>query len=319
MLGDPAAPLLDVEVSLVNTSNRELLRACLRSLPEACAGLRWHATVVDNASADGSAEMLASDFPWAGVIRNSRRLGFSANHNQIVSPLVGSGSARYVLILNEDTELDPGCVRTLVELGDAHADVGIAGPAIRGTDGAGQPSWFRFPGVIEQVRATLLPGRPPEAGGSTGWLNGSCLLVRTRALAEAGSLDESFFIFYEDTDLALRFQRRGWRSLLCQKATIVHHGHQTVSQPALGSAMERQMLRSRYLYFRKHHGRVGAAAVATLVRGALLLRAAKASVVGLVGADRSEVRNGALLLRLAGYDPATVLPHERSALGAEYG
>src|ERR1700716_785682 len=74
--------VLEVEISLVNTNNRALLNACLASLPEACAGLNWHVTVVDNESRDGSAEMVATEFPSARLIRNAKRLGFGANHNQ---------------------------------------------------------------------------------------------------------------------------------------------------------------------------------------------------------------------------------------------
>ena len=94
-----AADLLDVEISLVNTNNRALLQACLASLREACVGLNWHVTAVDNESRDGSTEMVAKEFPAARLIRNTRRLGFGANHNQVLGPALGSG-IRYALILN---------------------------------------------------------------------------------------------------------------------------------------------------------------------------------------------------------------------------
>src|ERR1700737_1865242 len=114
-----AADVLEGEISLVNTNNRALLNACLASLPEACAGLNWHVTVVDNESLDGSAEMVATRFPTAQLIRNAKRLGFGANHNQVLVPALES-HVRHVLILNEDTELDPGSVRELVAFADQH-------------------------------------------------------------------------------------------------------------------------------------------------------------------------------------------------------
>jgi GT2 family glycosyltransferase len=310
----PDAPL-DVEVSLVNTNNRELLRSCLGSLLGACEGLRWHATVVDNASQDGSAEMVAADFPWAQVLRNEVRLGFSANHNLVLGPVIASRSARYVLVLNEDTELDPGSVGALVSHCDGRPETGIAGPAIRGSDARPQASLFRFPGVLEALWSTLRPRREPIAGGDGGWLNGSCLLIRTEALRQVGSLDDRFFIFSEDTDLAIRCRRAGWQSVLCDAAGIVHHGHQTVSQPALGSVMERQMVRSRYLYFRKHHGRGAAVLVTTLVRSGLLLRGVWALTQAAFRGGPSDQKTGALLLELARYNPRTVLPHEVAAGG----
>jgi GT2 family glycosyltransferase len=267
-----AADLLDVEISLVNTNNRALLQACLASLWEACGGLNWHVTVVDNESRDGSAEMVAKDFPASRLIRNANRLGFGANHNQVLVPALESG-ARYVLILNEDTELDPGSVRGLVAFADQHERLGAVGPAIRGADGARQPSYLPFPTVLGQFWSCLRPGRPPRSPTRGGWLNGSCVLLRCEALRQVGSLDERFFIFFEDTDLGERLRHAGWESAVCEAATIVHHGHMTVALASAGSVWEWQMLRSQYLYFCKHRGRLTGLLLSRLVRSALLIRA----------------------------------------------
>jgi GT2 family glycosyltransferase len=299
----------DIEISLVSTDNRELLEACLRSLPAACEGLAWHVTVVDNASTDGTAEMMARDFPEAQLLRNEARLGFSTNHNRVIRPVVEDGGARYVVVLNEDTELAPGSMATLVAYADAHPRSGVVGPAIYGTDGERQPSHFPFPGMGSQVGYALLPGREPRQVKGDGWLNGSCLLVRVSALKEIGLLDDRFFIFFEDTDLGYRMRAHGWSSDQVEDARILHHGHMTVSQPALGSAMERQMLRSRYLYFEKHHGRSRAWLVATGVRGAFWLRAAKAWAEESVSRERDHPTAG-ILAGLAKYNPGA--PEDRS-------
>ena len=303
-------PELDVQISLVNTDNRQLLQKCLASLPAACEGITWRATVVDNASSDGSGEMIASDHPWANVLRNDVRLGFSANHNQIIVPAVESLQARYVLILNEDTELEPGAVAELVRFCDADARCGAAGPVIVGPDGLVEPSLFPFPSVSSEFRASLLPGRPGDGPAPTGWLNGSCVLARADALREVGPLDERFFIFFEDTDLCVRLARAGWTVRLCERARIVHLGHQTVSKRPLGDSMERQMLRSRYLYFCKHEGRLRARLVKGLVRIAFAARATKALLGGVVARDSGERDLASLLWRLARYDPEERLPHE---------
>lgn len=306
------ADRLDVEVSLVNTSNRELLARCLASLPAACEGLKWHVTVVDNASDDGSAEMVARDYPWAELIRNERRLGFSANHNKVLVPALADDGPEFVVVLNEDTELDPASMRAMVDYCRRHRDVGVVGPVIRGTDGNVQPSYFRFPTVGEQFWSALRPGvERPNASGP-GWLNGSCLVIRTAALREIGALDDGFFIFYEDTDLGIRLHRAGWRSVIDESATMLHHGHSTVSTPALGSAMERQMIRSRYLYFRKHDGRTAAAALDLVVRLGYLARALKAMLAGVATRDGEERRHAEMLLALTRYNPREALPHEGS-------
>jgi N-acetylglucosaminyl-diphospho-decaprenol L-rhamnosyltransferase len=310
-----AAPL-DVEVSLVNTNNRDLLRACLASLPEAAGALTWHATVVDNASDDCSPEVVRLEFPWARLIENPQRVGFSANHNQVIGEVVGHDSARYVLVLNEDTELEPGSLEELVSFADREGRVGAAGPRLVEKDGREQVSYFRFPAVLEQFWSTLRPGQPPRRAETAGWLNGSCLLVRTEAFRRVGPLDARFFIFFEDTDLGLRLHRTGWRSAVCESSRVVHHGHQTVSQSGVGTHMERQMLRSRYLYFRKHHGRHTAALVVALVRMALGVRAAKAFLTGSITRDGGERRLAGFLWGLARYDPVVPLPHESVATGA---
>lgn len=308
VMGPPAegAPY-DVWVSLVNTNNRDLLVRCLRTLPDACSGLSWAVTVVDNASDDGSAEAVESEFPDANVVRNRRRLGFSANHNLVIRPILQDRTARYVLILNEDTELDPNSVMMLVKLCDADPSVGAAGPGITGIDGTIQPTLAPYPSVLREFRATL---RPSHAPTSAGWLNGSCVLARTAALEEIGLLDERFFIFFEDTDLGARLTRAGWRSLLVPSAHILHHGHVTVSRPSFGSAMERQMLRSRYLYFLKHHRPFEASAVSALVRLGLLARAMKAALSAVADKDPMERHQARLLLGLARYNPRTPLAHE---------
>jgi N-acetylglucosaminyl-diphospho-decaprenol L-rhamnosyltransferase len=222
--------------------------------------------------------------------------------------VLGDDSARYVLILNEDTELEPDAVTRLVRFSDQRREVGVAGPEIYRSDGSRQPSYFRFPRLTAQIRNALLPARPPRRGIRHGWLNGSCLLLRTAAIRDVGPFDERFFIFYEDTDLGYRMAKSGWESTVVEAARIVHHGHQTVSRPALGSAMERQMLRSRYLYFRKHCGRWAADVMSLGVRLALVGRAAWSLVTS---AGRGEGRRQArLLTQLARQSPRVPLAHE---------
>ena len=301
---------VDVHVSLVNTNNRDLLRRCMNSLPAACAGLHWTVSVVDNMSTDGSAEMLQRHFPDTRLLQNTRRLGFSANHNQVLVPVVRDASARFVMVLNEDVELDPGSVGAMVNFCDEQPQVGECGPRIRGTDGVEQASGFVFPTVLGEFTQSIRPGRTPGLRSTGGWLNGSCLVIHVECLRNVGTLDERFFIFFEDTDLSLRLLQVGYQTAICPTAKVLHHGHQTVSQPALGSAMEKQMVRSRYLYFHKHHGRSRAWLVALLVRVALMARAAKAAGLAAIRRDAAERRKFRLLLGLASYNPAVPLPHE---------
>jgi GT2 family glycosyltransferase len=304
----------DLVISVICTNNRGALETCLEALPDAAAGTRWRATVVDNASTDGTAAMVREQFPWATLISNSSRLGFSANHNKTLVPLIDDSSARYGLILNDDTILDPGSLALMVAEMDSTADIGALGPRIRGTDGVPQDSLLAFPAPLAAAVDALRPGRfTALPAGRPGWLNGSCVMLRLQALRAVGTLDERFFIFFEDTDLGLRLLRGGWTSKLSRDAGMVHLEHSTVSMPALTSAMARQMTRSQWLYLRKHHGPVAAAYGAAVGRLAFGLRALKASVAGRVRRDGEERARAVHLLALARYSPTQPLEHEAVA------
>lgn len=304
--------MYDVWISVVCTNNRGALAQCLTALPGACAGLKWRATVTDNAGEDGTSHMVKERFPWADLLRNERRLGFAANHNRLLARVVVDGAARFVLILNDDTIFDENALSAMVREMDARPRLGALGPQLRGLDGRPQQSLFRFPSLLEFVLGALSPGREPARPHGDGWLNGSCVLLRTEALREVGLLDERFFIFYEDTDLGLRLHQAGWPSALARAGSMVHLEHQTVSVPALNSVMARQMRRSQWLYVQKHEGRLAAAALEVVTRTALLARALKAVLKGRRSAAAAEREKAHHLLELARYRVSVALPHERS-------
>jgi GT2 family glycosyltransferase len=175
-----------------------------------------------------------------------------------------------------------------------------------GANGEDQPSLVPFPRPYFDFFQMLF-GSDKPSDISAGFPVGSCVLIRVEALHAVGLFDEQFFIFFEDTDLGRRLRDAGWEIALAQGARIVHHGHQTVSRRESGGDMDRQMLRSRYLYFRKHRGVSTATIVDIGSRLALALRAAKA----LVERDRAHARH---LLELARYNPRVPLPVERDSL-----
>jgi GT2 family glycosyltransferase len=301
---------LDVHLSIVNTDNRDRLGACLASLDAGCAGLHWQTTVVDNASRDGSAELVETAYPGIGVIRNERRLGISANHNAALRRVVDAETARYVLAMHEDIELTPGSVTRLVEHCDAHRRTGAAGPQL--VDGSNLPieSTRRFPNPRRTVLRTFYPRLPrPEQTGAL-WLDAPCTLFRVAALRQVGLFDERFFGYFEEVDLAVRLLRAGWTSELCADATVVHHAHGTWGRNDLRVEAELRTLRSGYLYYRKHWGAPRALAVSSLVRVALLTRAGKAAAAGALTSDPGERRNGRYLLSLARFNPRKPLPLE---------
>ncbi|MDQ5826022.1 MAG: glycosyltransferase family 2 protein, partial [Chloroflexota bacterium] len=133
----------DLSIVILSWNVRELLATCLRSLP-AAAGDWWEHTevlVVDNASADGSTEMVRRDFPGARLVALPRNLGFSGGNNAGIRAAQG----KYVLLLNPDTVARPGSITTLAEYMEAHETSGIVGPRLLNPDGSMQPSRRRFP------------------------------------------------------------------------------------------------------------------------------------------------------------------------------
>jgi GT2 family glycosyltransferase len=289
-------------------NNRDLLRRCLRSIPAACGSLRYDVCVVDNMSTDGSAGMVADCFPDVSLTVNSSRRGFSANHNQTLVPAMRSRSHDFVCILNDDTELAPGCLEALVRTCRDDPSVGMAGPVIRGADGRRQASLFRFPTLRREIVQNWL--RRSCEVPSDGWLNGSCLVLSLDALRSVGPLDERFFLFYEDADLSRRLADRRLESAVVPDATIVHLGHATISNPEFGHAMELQMLRSTYLYYEKHFGRRYAAAAVFVARTTYAARAVKAAVLDALLHRSEDRRKRDLMVSLLRYDPRAPLAHE---------
>jgi GT2 family glycosyltransferase len=304
----------DVEVSVVNHQNRDLLRACLASLPAACTGLDWHVTVIDNVSDDGSVEMLAQDFAHVGVVANQVRRGFGSNHNQVLRPLVATRSARYALILNDDTLLRPGAVTAMVNLMDASPRLGAVVPTV--VDGRGRVAASRlsYPSVRSAIRHDLTD-RTEEADPERGWLQGCCILLRITALVRVGAFDERFFLFYEDTDMSRRLVDAGWSLGTCPDATVVHYGHASVFKPDMVEVTPKQGLRSRYLYFAKHLGPRRARLISLAGRAVLLARATRSGTRAALRHDQAGLSRARSLLALARLDPRRPLPPEARAWG----
>lgn len=307
---------VDVAISIVSHDSPDALLACLRSLPDACGSLAWTATVVLNVPADLPAR-LDEEFPWARLVRNDHPVGFAANHNAVVAPVVAEDSARYVLVLNDDTVVAPGAVASLVERADSRQRVGALGPALVWPDGTPQPSLYSFPSVGRTLLSTVVPriGSCVPMEDGAGWLGGACLLLRVTALREVGLFDTRYFLFFEDVDLSRRLLDHGWASEVWPGAATVHAAHQTVSRADLSFAMECQMLRSSYLYHRRYHGPAVARTVSAVARATFLSRAAVRLLASLVRGgpdDRAVARRNA---RLAAYRPTQELPHELVAAG----
>jgi N-acetylglucosaminyl-diphospho-decaprenol L-rhamnosyltransferase len=271
----------DLSVIVVSYNTRDLLRRCLQSLAEAAnEGLSLHTIVVDNASPDGSAAMVAAEFPSVELVRNERNLGFAAATNIGLK----RANARYLLLLNPDTEVKAGALPALVSFMDAHPRAAVAGPSLVYGDGTPQHSCFRFPTLAMQfldlfplhhrLLNSRLNGRYPLDQKTPFEVDhplGACMIIRPRVLEQVGLLDEGFFIYCEEVDWCWRAKKAGWRVYCVPEAVIVHHSGQSTRQFA--DKMYVELYRSRYRLFAKHYGPVRQVAVRLIIRLGLAKRA----------------------------------------------
>jgi N-acetylglucosaminyl-diphospho-decaprenol L-rhamnosyltransferase len=266
----------DLSVSVVSYRTPAPLRECLKALERERSLLEMDVTVVDNASGDGSAEMVAADFRWVHLIRNDRNLGFGAAHNQAMRLANG----RCLLILNSDTTPAVGALRTLVEFLDGHPNVAVAGPRLRYPDGRVQPSRRRFPTIATLLfestqvqrfwpenavlRRYYVADRSDDEPQDVDWLVGACLCVRASAAAEVGLFDERFFMYSEELDWCRRFRAAGWHIAYVPEAEVTHLEGAS-ARLDLG-ARDRFLQASKLQYATKWHGpRVAGALRAYLV------------------------------------------------------
>ncbi len=258
-------PLLSVII--LNWNGRDLLRNCLRSVQDNISMFqRFNVStfqrsnvetfVVDNASSDGSAEMVRAEFGDVRLIVNAENLGFARANNVGIRASRG----RYVLLLNNDAVALPGALAGLTAFMEVHGDAGAVGPRLLCPDGSLQP--YAFGGdptigyLVRRGVNRLLCGRPLH-DWATGvvqpvdWVSGACLMVRREAIAQAGLLDEAFFMYFEDNDWCLRIRQAGWRVYYNPQVAIIHIGGQSLARNPAARRAYRESLRH---FYRKHYG-----------------------------------------------------------------
>lgn len=266
-LRDPVA-----SVVIVSFNTRDLLRDCLNSLVEESNGLQTEVLVVDNVSQDGSAEMVAREFPAVKLIRSDINLGFAAANNRAFAQAIG----RYVVLLNSDAFPRPGALWRAIRHMEHEPEVGIGGARLAGRDGSWQPSARLFPSLLNDfLSLSGLAARYPKSrffgrfdrtwadpseACDVDWVPGAFSIIRRDALEKVGYFDESFFLYYEEVDLCRRFKSRGYRVRYWPDVTVVHFGGEsskTVTRMKLsqsGSQLALWRMQSAFLYYRKHHG-----------------------------------------------------------------
>jgi GT2 family glycosyltransferase len=228
---------IELSICILTYQARRFLRGCLLSIEKNPPPFPYELIVVDNASTDGTIEMLEKDFPQVSLLRNSTNGGYAAPMNRALHAARG----RYLLQLNPDTIIQPQTFEILVGFLESHSSAGICGPKVLNTDGTLQKSCRRGEStplaVIAHFTALdrLFPHHPKLAQywlsyrgedeiHEVAGVSGSCMLIRRQVVDQIGYLDERFFAYQEDADYCFRARQAGWRVFYVPTAQIVHFG-----------------------------------------------------------------------------------------------
>jgi N-acetylglucosaminyl-diphospho-decaprenol L-rhamnosyltransferase len=252
---------MDLSVAIVNWNTRGLLAECLASIyqhPPDCAFDIW---VVDNASTDGSVEMLAEKYPAVHAVANAENVGFARANNQAIALSTG----RYVLLFNSDAAATPGSLGALVSLAQVQPRAAIVGARLLNPDGSFQAGGTPFPTLWRELLILSGAGRLffgrwyPSAGSQVelgphrvDYVEGACLLVRREAIQAVGGMDEGYFMYAEEVDWCMAMKCAGWQVWYQPEARIIHHGG--ASSRSRRPQREADLYRSRVRFFRKWYG-----------------------------------------------------------------
>ena len=248
---------------ILNTNRRTDTLACLESLAasdlDTDGDLVHEIIVLDNASTDGSVEAIQAGFPDVQILPLSENLGYAGNNNVGIRAALEQG-ADWVFVLNEDTLLDPHCLRRMVRHGESNAEIGIVGPMVY---------HLNPPGLIQTAGGmfgqNLLPYHSGQNELDRGqfpvprqvdWVSGCSILVRREVVEQVGMLDERFFYYWEETEWCLRAGKAGWKVVNVPQAKLWHKGVQPDYDPS--PSVTYYNTRNRFLMLAKHHAPLSA-------------------------------------------------------------
>lgn len=267
----------DLSIIIVSWNTRQLLADCLVSVFQAADHLSLEVIVVDNASSDNSQDMVRQNFPQVRLVANVHNPGFAAANNQGLSLAAG----RYILLLNSDTVVPPQTLTTVVQYMDRTPNAGLCGVKLLNPDGTFQGSFANFPSLPgELLSASGLgvrlfgPSYPSPRPSSNeqprpvDWVAGAFMCLRRDAFVQVGGMDETYYMYSEETDWCYRLQRAGWKIYYLPQVAITHFGGGSTQHRRV--EMKARLYQSKVQFFAKHYG-VAAALTLRLSLCALFL------------------------------------------------
>jgi N-acetylglucosaminyl-diphospho-decaprenol L-rhamnosyltransferase len=265
---------MDLSIIIVNWNTKDLLAGCLRSLFATVPNLDFEVILLDNASTDGSADMVRMQFPQVKLIQSQENVGFARGNNVALTHATG----QCVLLLNPDTVVLDGAIEQLYQALQTFPVLGGVGAQLLNPDGSCQPSWGHFPSLWTEVPGlNRLKSTAPQAFAhdllqntkpsvlSIDWVSGACLMFRRETLDQVGLLDEDYWLYTEETDWCFRARKAGWEIGWLPEAQVVHIAR-AASRQDLAKAMI-HYYRSRLRFLAKHREAWQAAVAKVVVIG----------------------------------------------------
>jgi len=232
----------DLSIIIVSFNTHDLLRECLTGVLAEAASLHCEVLVVDNASGDGSAAMVQSEFPEVRLLESRVNLGFGAANNLAFEAARG----RFFVLLNSDAFLAPGALRLAVQHMENTPGCALGGGRLVGRDGEAQPSARAFHSLLgDGIVLTGLAAKFPRSRFfgkfdrtwadqdricEVDWVPGAFCIIRPEVLREIGTFDPAFFLYYEEVDLCLRFKQAGYRICYWPDVIVTHIGGESSRQ-----------------------------------------------------------------------------------------
>lgn len=268
---------VELSVVVLSWNTADLLVACLRSLRADVSATSREIVVVDNGSADGSADRVAAGFPEVRLIRNPVNLLYSEGNNLGARAAAGE----FLCLLNSDTEVSPGALDRLVAFLRTHPEHAMVGPRFVNPDGSLQAYCRRLPRLADELWqwSWLRNARPARAADARARMRdfdhlhsrdveqplGACVVMARAEYLALGGLDPELSLFFNDVDLCLRLRARGRKIHYLAEATVLHHHGASTrkQQEEFGNPLWHK---NRIAFVRKHHGRGGALLVRLMLR-----------------------------------------------------
>ena len=313
-----------LSIIIVSWNVRDLLRSCLASIASHRDALPLQVIVVDSASADGTPEMVAAEYPWVELVASPENIGFPAGNNLGFK----YASHPYLFLLNPDTEVVGDALTTLVSFLETNPGIGVVGPQLLNPDGSVQSSRRRFPTLATAfLESTWLEPLAPrrilnryhlrdrrdDEQTEVDWLTGAALVTRREVIAQVGGLDPGYFMYSEELDWCRRVRDAGWRILYLPSAKVIHHAGKSSEQAVTARHVNFQ--RAKLRYFRLYHGWLAATVLRIYLLASYLSQIALEGAKGIIGHKRSlrwqRVRSYWRVLR-TGLQPADGRPYEET-------